>query len=117
MGKFGFRTGIEIADGHGISEEEKRGVGGDGTGDGGFGELVCVQNLAENFGCGLISFEPDVAPTRAGIDGKGIQKLGDFRAENGRRLAPRVEVFGKAADLEVVLAAAGSHPLAEALGD
>jgi hypothetical protein len=36
----GFRAGIEIADGHGISEEEKRGAGGNGTGDGGLGELV-----------------------------------------------------------------------------
>ena len=39
-GRLGFRAGIEIADGHGISEEEKRGVGGDGAGDGGFGELL-----------------------------------------------------------------------------
>jgi hypothetical protein len=117
MGKFGFRTGIEIADGHGISEEEKKGTGGDGAGDGGFGELVCFQNLAENFGNGLVGLDPDIPPNRLGLDGKGIQKLGNASTEESWRLVPRIEVFGEAADLEIIFAATGSHPLAEALGN
>ena len=65
----------------------------------------------------MIGFDPDIAPTGAGLEAEGIEKLGDVCAENGGRLVPGVEVFGEAADLEIVFAATGSHPLGEALGN
>jgi hypothetical protein len=51
------------------------------------------------------------------LEREGIEKFGDVCSENGGRLVPGVEVFGEAADLEIVFVAAGCHPLAEALGD
>ena len=79
--------------------------------------MVCVQNLAENFGNGLVGFEPDIPPTRLGLDFEEIQKLGDAGAEESWRLVPRVEAFREATDLEIIFAATRGHPFAEALGD